>query len=205
MKALYLSLFIFSSLTFGYSYPSLNFALNQAKKENKKVVLSLGFKECAPCIKYKKNFITGSDSSHQVKKNFVFVNVDYRELEDLGFASKKKAADCSLTHALNSFKYDQATEADMNRCFTNSGEPSLMNYPLTLVIDPSKNSIYKISNDVTSKYPYTRLVQSLAIQAYSDEIGVKLNKVLKDIGAGKKYPSIPLETLTQEYKNTFKN
>ncbi len=205
MKTLYLALFIFSSLTFGYSYPSLNFALNQAKKENKKVVLSLGFKECAPCIKYKKNFITGNDSSHQVKNKFVFVNVDYRELESLGFAPKKRATNCSLKHAFNNFKYDQATEADMNRCFTNSGEPSLMNYPLTLVIDPITNSIYKISDDITSKYPYTRLVQSLAIQAYSNEIGIKLNKVLKEIGSGKKYPSIPLETLTQEYKNTFKN
>ena len=189
---------------FGYSYPSLNFALKQAKKENKKIVLSLGFKECAPCIKYKKNFITGNDSSHQVKNKFVFVNVDFRELQKLGFAPKDIAKDCSLKGAITSPKYDQESEAEMNRCFTNSGEPSLMNYPLTLVIDPVKNSVYKISNDITSDYPYTRLVQSLAIQAYSDEIGVKLNKVLKEIGEGKKYPSIKLEELTRQYKSTFK-
>ncbi len=203
MKAIYLTIFTFSSLMFGYSYPSLNFALSEARKSNKKIVLSLGFKECAPCIKYKKNFITGSDSSHQVKKDFLFVNVDYRELEKFGFASKKVAQDCSFKEALKSSNADQSTEAEMNRCFTFFGEPANMNYPLTLVIDPKKSTIYKISDDITSKRPFTKLVQSLAIQAYSDEIGVKLNKILKEIGSGAQYPSMHLDTFTNEYKKSF--
>ncbi len=197
-----LSLLLLSQLSFSFVYPSLNYAINKAFDDDKKVVISIGFKNCPPCMNYKNNFISGMNSSYEIKKNFLFVNIDRDHLKNNGFDLETPAKDCRLKRTI--LENELINQYTLYQCFYNSGELEIEGFPYIFVYDPRDQSIFRLNSTTESLVnPYKKLTTTYAFETYSTEIAKKLNEKLEAISKKRLTHKLSLEKLTEHYLSTF--